>query len=225
MINVDETNYKETMDILRGNKKLPHIFIELKDWLKCTYNITVYNFVVKERIVNKAKQIYELHLLLSSAKDYNSIYVDYQSYKDKQTEIAKKLRLLIEKYSLCNNGISKDIWIEFIDFEVEMRNEFYIRIFQKIADSLTDKYNKYSVWKICPGLSFGSVIVFYYNDEDINNNSKDGINEQIKNDFYLASKEYDEFDVTRNDEFSVKYDSKDSFEKNYGGNWRAYFDA
>ena len=215
MVLVDDDQYNETLEILRGNKKLSDIFLDLKDWLKSNFNITAYNFVFRERKIKRAEPKYRLSIFLSSTKEYNSVFRGYKFDEDKQYEIVKKLFVLSQKYEPHRMNLFRDIEIDFIDFSVEMEADYYERIFNKIAERLTAKYKEHSVWKIFA--YYHTVYVFFHADSDIEKNSAIGISEQIRNEFYEESKKLDEFNISKHDKFSIKYDSKENLERGYEG--------
>lgn len=227
MILVDRDVYDETLEILRGNKNLPDIYSELKDWLKKTYKITAYNFVFQEIKYNNPTHRFELYILLSSESDYDAMFISHKEFKhytynkDRQSQIANKLCELAKKYNSKNIHIYEDVWICYNNFSKEMKSDFNECACQNIGKRLSEKFNKDAVWEI--HALFGSAYVFYYRDADIKLNSENGVSKQIKDKYYQELHKLDEFSVFTYDSFNMVFDSKENVDQNYGGSLFYYF--
>lgn len=70
MILVDDNTYYETLEILRGDKKLPEIYSELEEWLYEEYQIHAYNFEFKELRFNNPTHRFRLLIMLQSRDEF-----------------------------------------------------------------------------------------------------------------------------------------------------------
>ncbi|NMC56152.1 MAG: hypothetical protein GYA50_02880 [Eubacteriaceae bacterium] len=220
MLLVNDDDYYDTLEILRGNKKLPDIFLELKDWLKETYNVTAYNFIFKKIKYNPPYK-FQLYILLSSENEYNTMLHDFDYNEDKRLEIANKLYVLAQKHNLKKLHKYKDIWVCFNNFLVEMMTDINRCNYNKIEKELKKKFKNYSIWGIQP--QFDATYVFYYSDEDVKRNLENGVSKQIKDDYFEELKKLDEFNVYTYDTFEMIFDSLENVDKNYKGNLYYYF--
>lgn len=221
MVLVDDKTYYETLEILRGNKKLHAIFAELKNWLYNEYHVTAYNFEFKEMEYNNPSHRYRLDVLLSSSKEYHSMFNGYNYDETKQTTIARKLYELAQKYNMENIHTYKGIFVAYTDFSEEMKTDYNRQAYKLIGKQLLEKYMSHSVWKIVS--NFSSVVVFYNNDADVKANQFSGLSKQIKDEYYEALHCVDEFNLFTYNSFWVVYDSKENLDKNYDGNLYYFF--
>jgi hypothetical protein len=223
MVLVSEDKYKETLQILRNKKQLLPIYLELKMWLKERFDITSYNFVFEKIKYNNPDNRYQLYILLSTKADYISMMEkNLTGYdKNKQTEISQKFYELALKYSFGNEKSVKNVWVCYNDFSAEMKTDVNRRTYKEAGKPIKAKYGKYSLWNIVT--SFESVVVFFLKDSDINENTKNGISEKIRNDYLETLKKHDEFNVYKPNEFTMSFDSKENLDTNYEGNLYYYF--
>lgn len=221
MVLVDDKTYYETLEILRGNKKLPTIFAELKNWLYNEYHITVYNFEFKEMKFNNPSHRYSLDVLLSSNNEYRSMFNGYNYDETKQTAIARKLYELAEKYNMENIHTYRGIFVAYTDFSEEMKTDYNGQACKLIGKQLSKKYAPHSVWKIVS--NFSSVVVFYFNETDVKENQFSGLSRQIQDEYYETLHQLDEFSLFTYHSFRVEFDSKETLDQNYDGNLYYYF--
>jgi len=218
---VDDKIYYETLEILRGNKKLPAIFAELKDWLYNEYHITAYNFEFKEMEFNNPTHWYRLYILLSTRNDRNSMTKGYNYDEDKQTAIAGKLYELAKNHNMKSLNTYKGAFVAYCDFSEEMQTDYNRQAYKLIGKQMLKKYESLSVWAIVT--NFSSLVVFYHNDFEVKANQLNGLSKQIKDEYYYTLHQLDEFNVFTYENFSVGYDSKENLDKNYDGNLYYYF--
>ena len=223
MVLVDDKNFKETLQILRGKKELLPIYCDLKKWLGQRFGITAHNFVFRRIKYNNPEDRFELYILLSSAKDYNSMCdkIHYGYDKKKQEEISQKFEELADKYNFGEPKNRKNIWVSYADFSIEIKTEVNRRTCKKINKYIRKKYKDYSLWRIVT--LFEVVVVFFMRDEDILKNSKNGVCATIRKDYFTALKEFDKFGLYSPSNFTMRFDSKENLDKNYEGNLYYYF--
>lgn len=220
MILIQEYNYQETLQILRNKIKLIPIYEELKDWLKERFEIIVYNFIFEKIKYNNPENRYQLNILLALTNDFNKM-LNYKNKKDKQEEISQKFYELATKYDYGNIETIKDVWICYNDFSAEIKADVNNQTYKHIGKHLEEKYNKYSLWRICT--LFTTVTVFFQNEIDVQINKEKGICEKIRQDYLETLKKHDEFNVYNLNEFVMEFDSKENLDKNYNGNLYYYF--
>ncbi len=218
MYSLDDVKYEETLKILREGIKLEPIYLEFKNWLKDRFGIIAYNF-----ILSKIKdENLEICILLASRLDYMSMLKSnkYEFNKKKQDEIQKNFCFLVEKYKLANEYNYNDIYIDYKDFSSVIKENINNKVLSNKKEYFESKYLHYS---LCCIYAIGaSVAVFYHKDIDVKINTKNGISETIKKEYFIAIKEVDEFNVFSFDKFIMTFDSKENLDKNYNGNIYAY---
>jgi len=67
------------------------------------------------------------------------------------------------------------------------------------------------------------IVVFYMTDKVLNENIKNGTNDNIKNDCLRLLRLYDEFDYFNEKTLKLTFDSKQNLDENYQGNSFYYF--
>jgi len=216
MIQVDDNTYYETLEILRGDKKLPEIFVGLKEWLYEKYQINAYNFEFKEIYPNSPAHKFRLYILLPSSDEYRSMFKGYNFDSEKQKAIADKFYDLANKYNLESIKNYKDAFVAYNDFSDEMRFDYFKQAYRLIREPLIEKYQIYSVWTFLN--RFSQLTVFYRNEINVKTNEFIGISKQIKDDFYETLHMLDEFNVFTYDNFDVLFTSKENLDNKYEGN-------
>jgi hypothetical protein len=222
MILIENDEYNETLQILRGKKKLPSIYIELKNWLKERYDITALNFIFEKMKYNNPENRYRLYILLSYS-DYQRMmnHKEFGYDKKKQSEIADKFFELAVKYAFNEAASVENIWVCYNDFSSEIKSEANSAAMREAGPFIKEKYKQYPLWNLYT--AFSSVVVFYEKDTDIKANSENGLSEMIKKDYFRILKTYDEFSIYNIDNFIMNFDSKENLDKNYEGNLYYYF--
>lgn len=216
MILVDDNTYYETLEILRGNKQLSEIFVELKEWLFVKYHIHAYNFEFKEFDINKPARRNSLKIMLSSSDEFWSMFAGFNFDNYKQMAIAEKFYNLAQKHNLENINTYYGAFVTYVDFSEEMRVNYFRRAYNLISKPLTEKYKIYSVWQLFD--KFSQLTVFYRNEINVKTNQFIGISKQIKDEFYETLHRLDEFNVFTYDTFDVRFDSKENLDNKYEGN-------
>lgn len=220
MILVDDETYYETLEVLRGNKQLPIIFSELKNWLLDEYQVEAHNFEFKKTKFNKIGKGYRLLILLSSWNDFLLMWSDHGYDTEKQTAIADKLYYLAQKYDMENINKYGDVFVAFVDFSHEMKTDYINQMYKLVGKQMAEKFAIYSVWDI--HLKTTSVVVFYCREVNVKTNQFIGISKQIKDEFYETLHHLDEFNVFNYESFTVVFDNKENLDTNYEGNMFYY---
>lgn len=223
MVLVEDKEYQETLQILRGKKHLSPIYLELKEWLSERFGIAAYNFIFEKIKYNNPENRFQLYILLSSTADYSSIKDErhFGYDKSKQEEISRKFYELSKRYAFGNEDTRKNVWVCYNDFSVEMKSDVNWRTFEKIHKEIKEKYEEYSLWGI--HAAFTTAVAFFMKEEDVMKNKENGICARIRDDYYTVLKEFDEFGVYKSDNFQMSFDSKENLDKNYEGNLFYYF--
>jgi hypothetical protein len=69
---------------------------------------------------------------------------------------------------------------------------------------------------------FGEVTFFFFTNEQVTRYQKSGKQESYAKEYCAVLKRYDEFNYVNEDEFRVRFDSKQNFDTKYGSNWFYY---
>ncbi|MEN6636327.1 MAG: hypothetical protein ABFC56_10775 [Clostridiaceae bacterium] len=221
MICVDTSTYDETLDLLKGRKRLSPMYAELKSWLYDEFQITAYNFEFREMTWSHAPGKHRLFIQLSSKSDYDTMFDGYNYCAEKQALISEKLYELALKYQMPDIGNYRNVFVAYCNFSEEIRSDYNSKAYTLLKEHLTKKYRRDSVWDIFA--LFSSLTVFYLRDSDIQLNQDRGISKQIKDEYYETLHRLDEFHVFSYESFNVTFDSKENLDQHFEGNLYYYF--
>ena len=239
---IDRKGFKDTFSVLKGEKKLHPLFVELKDYIEKEFDIKVYNVA------------FEKHSIFSLSK-HNKAFVTrgkkcsikcYVSFKDlekmqteipvdipglpgahrfgydqeKQNKIIGKLLDLNKKYGLKIPTNSKEILIQFpFGFPIDYNAYLFYKVERSLIKEIKEKFKDAKIWDICSLTC--NLTVFYQQDKDLEENKEKGTTEQIKEFVFSRMKEIDELNLY--DVNCLSFDSKETLDKKYGGSLQMYF--
>ena len=223
MILLERDVYDETIAIIRNEKNLADIFIELKELIYKQFKVTAINFVYERIKYNNPENRYSLNILLLNKGDYQKMcdgpYGGYR--KSKQKYIAEKFFELALRHNFDVKEHIADIWICYTDFYSELRAETNSIASAEAIAYIKREYPSLPIWLICP--QFSCVVVFYETDKHVIENNQNGMNVKLKQDYFSILKKYDEFECCDYDSFQVFFDSKEALDRYYEGNLFYYF--
>ena len=221
MICVDTSTYDETLDILKGRRKLSPMYAELKAWLYDEFRVTAYNFEFREMNWSHAPGKHRLFIQLSSKANYDTMFDGYNYSADKQASISEKFYELASKYRLPDLDHYRNVFVAYCNFSEEIRSDYNSKAYAQLGEQLKEKYRSNAVWDIIA--LFSSLTVFYLTDSDVHLNQDCGISKQIKDEYYDTLHRLDEFHVFTYEGFNVTFDSKENLDQHYEGNLYYYF--
>ncbi|RZJ79183.1 MAG: hypothetical protein EOO47_11580 [Flavobacterium sp.] len=115
---------------------------------------------------------------------------------------------------------NQNLLILFYAFETLAKEEANTKIPAKTIEGLEEKY-KDLIWKM---VRFGEhTTFFFYTQSQLKSALKTGKTAALKEEYFEQLKHFDEFNYFNLANFNAVFDSKESFDKNYDGSWRAYY--
>lgn len=234
MIVPSDQDYKETKLIKQGRRQLNAPFKELAEWIDNKFQVKVINVyydLIKSQNRPRLNIIFEFPN--DQIKFRTQQYGNYDSKKQKI--IGDKFKELIELMNANNKGLlakllnneavqkykTENIWVTFSSFEPIAKIEANELIPQEKINELKIKINSKELWEI--SRCFSRTTFFFYTDEQVRENTCNGMLQILTMEYYNLLKTYDEFDYIKIEEFSVNLDSKESFDNNYESNWYYYY--
>jgi hypothetical protein len=215
--------YEETKKIALGKKKLSPIAQDMRNWFQERFNAWMINYDYVRIDAPKHEEYpfhrYRLRIIFNSRKDFEPLIQHKEPAflampdPDIAQQIMNEFGIQTQKHDNVRIEYPSRIFVVFTDFSDEVKTEANYKAI-KIAEDLIEK--KYpGVWHV--EAEFDHVIVFYFNDNDIDVNLKNGISEKIKSDYYDILKRFDKLGYWTYGEFHVIFDSKENLDKNYEG--------
>jgi hypothetical protein len=127
---------------------------------------------------------------------------------------------LVSTLGQNDNFDTKRLFVCYSEFSHIINQETGDKIPKDQLSALIDKYKKEDVWII--QMLITGFKIFYFKERQIEIHRNDKFIEEMKNDFFELIKPYDEFDYIRREQIWIGFDSKENFDKNYGGSWYNY---
>jgi len=233
MIVPSDKDYKETKLIKQGKRKLNPDFVGLADWINEKFNVVVIN-IFYDTIENKEKRP-RLSIIFEYQNDELKFREgNFGNYdKKKQKIIANKFKEIVNLENKIKSILTKlfhvtsdlkyntdNIFVVFTSFEPIAKDEANSSIPKAEIERLKKKLNCSDLWEIYR--QYFKTTFFFHTDKQIQYYSNKGKKEEFSEIYFILLKKYDEFGYFDLESFSVEFDSKENFDKNYESNWFYY---
>lgn len=212
MLRHSDQEYKQTRLIKLSRATMDAKFIAFAEWVNKKYAVQVLNIYTD--IIND--DTLRLQLIFEYETDLNKFFL-----KDRFTTSRYIVKAIDKKYKkLFQIMDPQPILILFYAFEPLAKEEANTSIPLKKITSLKEKY-KNTVWEIA---RFGQhVTFFFYTKTQLKDAQRDGLTLNLKQAYFEILRKNDELNYFTLANLNAIFDSKENFDKNYNGNWRAYY--
>lgn len=228
MYTKNDKEYKQAHAIKKGEYKLKPYEQVLVDWVNKEFGINVLDFTcyTKETSVGYKQQAIVLNIERT---------VDVQKMSTRVNDSAVLnhfIPFLLDK-KLHTDPLKADVWnmseaefpeiiIGYHDFE-EIRRARAMEKAWKNIEALSEKYRNY-IWTIStPTVGSKFLNIFFHTDTQIEECDMNGTTKLLRSDMLEELKKYDEYGYCDKHWIELHFDSKESFDKNYDGNWYYYY--
>ena len=211
----------QTKKVLRGETKVDSLKQGLMDWISNRFKINVINIEYDK--IDQGKRD-RLNVIVKKRIDADKMHhngPDYSGYKKEyQQEI---LDAFLKIYDGSN----------FMDFDAEFKPWVCYHVFDDVAISeangeigieklseITKEYSEIGIWQIVQ--FFEATIVFLFEVKQLEELDK-GKAESLRKRLFKEVKAHDEFDILKEDRFTINFDTKENLDKNYEGDMINYF--
>jgi hypothetical protein len=239
MIVSTDLDYLDTKLVKQGLKKLDPIFQELACWMQKKYASKLLN-VYYDKIENNRPR---LNIIFEFGEDTDKFKDNRGNFMTDRQKAAKEKfeKILLSDPEKDKNFFSRiftkskpavfdsvekskfdtdDLLVVFDTFEPVAKNEMNKNISQAQIDNLERELKTKNVWKIYR--EFSTTAIFFYTNDQIDQSSRDGTKDFIKEKYFELLKSYDEFNYLKAHDTFLTFDSKENFEEKYQGNWFYY---
>jgi hypothetical protein len=213
MVSSSDKEYINTKMIKKGLTKMKSPFNELADWILNDYNVRPLNIsydILEHNKRPRLQVIFEFESDLKAFKADNGLFPN----SIRQEKVKKAFEKIAPNYQ---GNPSDNLLVLFSAFEPIAKEEANGRIENHRVEKLKTDCG---VWEIKRNFSTG--IFFFFTNEQLAKSEQTGEREKLLDEYFKLIKEYDEFDYLDESTFTVKFDSKENFDKNYQGNWFYY---
>lgn len=233
MIMPSDKEYKETKQIMLGEKVMKPEFIELAKWIDKTYQVKTINIISDTFIAARKKQS-----RLQICFEFESESLKFQDgplgnfHETKQTAIAQKFTEILQTEKSANSGkrlnifrtskyITDNILIVFSAFEPIARIEANESVPESKVKALKHELENKDIWEI--SRAFGGTTIFLYTNDQVKKHENSREHKKWTDKYFGLLGKYDEFGYFKREFFSVYLDSKENFDNNYESNWYYYY--
>ena len=212
MLRPSDQEYKITRLIKLGKNNMDEKFKAFADWINRKYLVRILNVYTDALDNGKLR----LQLIFEHEADLSIFFL-----KDRFTSLKWIANTIEKKYKeVFHIANIQSVLVLFYAFEPLAKQEANTKISLATTTSIEEKY-KIVLWKIA---RFGEhVTFFFYTNSQLKKAKQSGLTVQLKQEYFEILKHFDEFDYFTLSNFNAVFDSKDNFDKNYNGNWRAYY--
>lgn len=214
MITNFDPEYKDTLELKKGERILPEISKRLISWINNEYEVNAIN-IYYDRIIPDDRP--RIQVIFENFSDVSKFSENgYGNYlPDKQKAISKKYIELVKELKLNKTHPTNNVFVSYSEFSNMYNSSIYYSVPKNELNKLIEKYQSEIVWQIRIDGSW--IVVFFYTNRERDNAKNDLMIENLKNDYYTILKPYDEFNYL--DRTWIKRESKEDFDTIYKGNW------
>ncbi len=234
MIIPSDKDYKETKEIMLGNKIMKPEFKPLAEWIDKTYGVRTINIfydTIDKGIRPRLKICFEHPSEKAQFNGSNAFSFD----SDKQKAIGEKFKETLKEQELIQDsglfGLFKsqttskykteDILVIYGDFASIARIETNESIPESKVKKLKAELANKDIWKI--SRAFSGTTIFLYTDEQVKKYENSEEHKKWVDKYFDLLSQYDDFGYFKREFFSVYLDSKENFDNNYASNWYHYY--
>ena len=217
MVTCYDAEYKATKRVKQGKARLAPPFDELAAWIGDTWGVTVLNVIYDGR-----KKLHgpRLQVILEHEEEADSFREGYNFDRKKVQAIMARFQEIVNRAPIHEFDFN-GLFVVFSAFAPVTREEADSKISDQQIDALKDRIGNPDLWLIWRSI-FGRVIFMFYTDAQAKAYAAAGKKEEYARMYFEILTSYDEFGYLSEENFAVRFDSKQNFDEGYGGNWFYY---
>jgi hypothetical protein len=219
---LDKKNYIETRRLKLGESVLPEHFKVLQEWINSRYSINVLNITYDKIDIGPKKGAPRLNIIIDKESDYQKMFIkQFVPIEKRANSISRRFVKIIKNAGLRNKYELDNILVVYSDYSYDYMSEVCGIFIQNEKKNILSKFAESKLWDMtaCSLL----IVVFYLTVKDLNDNIKNGTNENIKDECLRLLKTYDEFDYFNEKTLKLTFDSRQNLDENFQGNSFYYF--
>ncbi|CAN5560484.1 hypothetical protein BH10BAC4_BH10BAC4_06340 [soil metagenome] len=205
--------------IRQGRHKLAMVDLEIIDWITKQTGVAALDFSCETRETSTGSTQQLVHVILQSVEDVKMMQTDRTNAK-----VITERFLKYFQSADSNKPITDPLKGNVFPFQTTPFPEIVVtyRPLKQIARDILEEMLKderrailkkfETVWVLSQS------VVFYHTDEQINENLTSGTSAKINEELEQVDKKY-EF----NQSYPYRFDSKESFDRDYEGKWHSYW--
>ncbi len=224
MYNSTDKSYKRAVAIKKGEYKPDPVHQEFVDWATNLLSVKIIDFELAAKETSKSYKQQVVALIVERIEDEERLEKDYV----KQQVIAQRFIAYLSSTSpaaLKADPLKKDVWPITMNPYPEMLVFFYAleRIEKAKAETSIKAEWEKTLATFPEFWILSEDVIFLYTNDQCANRVSSGLESKLSEAYLLLIKKYDEFGYLGAHSISFRFDSKESFDKNYDGNWYYYW--
>lgn len=217
MIRPSDESYQATKRIKQGKDRLAAPFDELAKWIADRWHVIVLNVIYDARNDLHAPR---LQVILERQKDAK-VFRDGPNFDSIKQELIATKFIELSSRDPSQQWDVDGMFVVFSAFAPLAAEEADGKLTDQHIDDLQRRLGNPDLW--CISRCFGQVTFMFYTDRQAAKYEADGTKDAYAREYFAMLKPLDEFDYLSLDEFTVGFDSKKNFDRNYHGSWFNYY--
>jgi hypothetical protein len=211
--------------IKQGTYKLANVQLEIMEWITKQFGVNALDFCCETRKTSKGPPQQLIHVILETVDDVKRMQADHAG----KTMITERFSEYFKSTDPNNSfdPLKSDVFpVEtspFPEIIVTYRplKELSVKLLQEMMDEEKRAVLKTfeSVW------TMSMAVVFYYTDAQVKENLANGTSSRINEALKQVAEKYgfDRISPSSFDSKEIFFDSKESFDRDYEGQWHYYW--
>jgi hypothetical protein len=217
MITSFDPEYQATKLVKRGSAAMEPLLADLAAWIAAKWRVNVVNVIYDEP--GGITRHPRLRVCVEHSRERQQFFNGLNFDHLKQQAIAARFTELVNHHGASRYIVDR-LLVVFAAFAPLAREEADRRLSDTEIRALEERIRNPDLWTI--HRSFGRVTFMFHTDEQARAGAAAGLREAYADRYLELLRKYDEFQYLRSSRFSVAFDSKENFDRNFGGSWFAY---
>ncbi len=232
MITCYDPEYKLTKKILRGEAAIDSLLAALAEWIASKWSVRVLNVVYTGRTKLHAPC---LEVVLEHEQEREVFRKGTANVNQRKASvIAERFEKLVDSHRDPPSTTSRfrklvgspkydteGLVVVFSAFAPLAREEADAAISDDEVSALQEQLNSPDLW--CISRLFSYVTFMFYTEAQAERSVSAGLRETYAQRYFELLKPHDEFGYLSAENFAVRFDSRENFDKNYEGSWFTYY--
>jgi hypothetical protein len=219
MYTLTDISHFQARAIKQGTHKLSVLHLEILSWITKQFGVHALDFSCERREVSKGSPQQLIHLILETVEDVKKIQADRANNSIIAERFLQHFKSA-DSHNIVPDPVKQDVFPAdtnpFPEIIVTYRSLKELSR-EVLEEMLEDK--KRAILKIFESVwTISQSVVFYYTDAQIKENRTNGTSTKINDALEQADRKY-EF----NRSSPYRFDSKESFDRDYESNWYYYW--
>jgi hypothetical protein len=197
---------------------LEPVMADLAEWVASEWHVPVLN-IIHDHIDVSHKTRRRLQVIFEHSHERRKFCDGHNFDPLKQQAIAARFAELAKGQGPARYDVD-GLLVVFSAFAPLAREEADNQISEAEITALQERIADPHLWTI--HRCFGRVTFMFYTNEQAQSHAEAGLRDTYADHYFEILQKYDEFHYCQRARFSVEFDSKENFEKNYSGSWFYY---